>query len=453
MGNFFLCISLLNLKYFKLPIMKTTFLILLILISSQWGLCQNQIEIDSVTGIGKDALHIVYTEGDGVSIRKAEDDGFEVDHAVRDGFEVSIAGRHGFRVFQAGDDGVFINSAGGDGVRVGSVMENGINILDADKDGIQINSAGFRGISILNSAGTGLDISHNGDYGVRVSDAARHGLYVLKAGWSGLWVENAASEGIHVHNSDGLSMNIQGVKTANPAGPSDHIAQIFNRASGGGPDVLALKVGVNAPGELSNFITFFDASNNALGRIEGNGSGGIVFKSGGADFAEYLPVVSAEENFKPGDIVGIHSGQISLHTNGADQVMVITDQALVVGNQPQSNDEIQSGYEKVSFIGQVPVYIRGPVHSGDWIIPSGKNDGIGLAISNEEVQPHHQLVGQAWENSSEFGVKRINVAIGRDQSKARNAIIGQLQETLKEQKRITDDLQSQINELKSMLLK
>ena len=49
----------------------------------------------------------------------------------------------------------------------------------------------------------------------------------------------------------------------------------------------------------------------------------------------------------------------------------------------QKNEEHK--YEKVAFMGQVPVFVVGKVNAGDFIIASGRNDGLGIAISPDQI--------------------------------------------------------------------
>ena len=66
-------------------------------------------------------------------------------------------------------------------------------------------------------------------------------------------------------------------------------------------------------------------------------------------------------------------------------------------------------------MGQVPVKIRGEVRSGDYILCSHLNDGIGRAVSPENMQlpDYNQIVGVAWsENNAQEGFSIVNVAVG-----------------------------------------
>ncbi|WP_199316386.1 hypothetical protein [Tolypothrix sp. FACHB-123] len=206
-----------------------------------------------------------------------------------------------------------------------------------------------------------------------------------------------------------------------------HVALIEN-TSGRGADVLALKVGYDNPDLYNNFITFY-ANDKAIGSIEGNprvrvdkndGSHyhtqGISFQSVFADYAECLPRLKENEAIGAGDIVGVLDGRVTKVTENAHHVMVITDRPIVLGNAPEKSEKHL--YEKVSFLGQVPIKVRGKVSAGDCIIPSGLNDGTGVALSRHEMSlaTYAQIVGTAWESSEEEGVKRVNAVIGLNSS-------------------------------------
>ncbi len=139
---------------------------------------------------------------------------------------------------------------------------------------------------------------------------------------------------------------------------------------------------------------------------------GVVYGSKGADYAEYLPKLYASEQFIKGEVVGVYNGKISKNTRNADQVMAITAQPMVLGNMQQGDNA--ADFEKVAFLGQIPVYVKGPVQVGDFIIPSGKNDGIAVAIPGSAVTPAmlHQVLGNAWDAYDGEGVTLINTSIG-----------------------------------------
>ena len=166
----------------------------------------------------------------------------------------------------------------------------------------------------------------------------------------------------------------------------------------------------------NNFIIFTQLNSGGgtivAGRIESNGSGGVTYGSGGADYAEYLERESDEPPMTYGDIVGVHNGIVSRKTTTAKRMMVVTNRPVVLGNMPEGNDE--SKYEKVGFMGQLPVKVWGKVQAGDYILPSGKEDGSGIARSPEDMQieDYSRIVGIAWEGSEDANMKYIHTAIG-----------------------------------------
>lgn len=141
-------------------------------------------------------------------------------------------------------------------------------------------------------------------------------------------------------------------------------------------------------------------------------SGGVTYGSQGADYAEYLPKMHNSEKFLGGEIVGVHGGKISKVTTGADQILAISTKPLVLGNQPDESEE--QNFEKVGFLGQVPVFVQGPVALGDYIVPSGKNDGIGKAIPATSLTAENLplVFGKAWSESPYEATAVINVSIG-----------------------------------------
>ncbi len=223
-----------------------------------------------------------------------------------------------------------------------------------------------------------------------------------------------------------------------------HVAFIENTA-GGGADVLALKVNVANPDQHNNFITFFGA-NAAIGRIEGSGANGVTLLSGGADFAECLPR-AAEGPIGPGRIVGVRGGQVTLSTTGADSLLVTTDRAIVVGNAPPSGQE--DGWERVALVGQVPVTVDGPVMAGDFILPSGRDDGVGRAVSpaNMSADQAVSVLGTAWQGADAAGRNVVTVAVGIGPASATQPLVG----ALAAQSRTIDALECRLAKLEAQL--
>jgi hypothetical protein len=236
--------------------------------------------------------------------------------------------------------------------------------------------------------------------------------------------------------------------------PSFHTVFFENTSTENNADVLALKIGYTSnPASSNNFITFFKGGtgDTRVGRIEGNGSGGINFVSGSGDYAEYLPIINIKESFEKGDIVGVFGGKISKETTHADFVSAISTNPIVLGNDP--GEEKVHLYEKVGFVGIVPVKVKGQVSAGNYIIASKSNDGTGIAISLEEMRPaqYSQIVGIAWESSEKEGVKLIKTAIGISSWTAplqqQQQQITSLAEQNKSQQKLIEDLQKRIEKL------
>ena len=194
--------------------------------------------------------------------------------------------------------------------------------------------------------------------------------------------------------------------------------------------------------DMQNMISFspVDLAAKALtwGITKVVKSGGVTYGSQGADYAEYLPKLHPTEQFMGGEIVGIHGGKASKVTTGADQILAISTKPLVLGNQPEESEE--DAFAKVGFLGQVPVFVQGPVGLGDYIIPSGKNDGVGKAISSEELTADvlPLIFGKAWSSSDLETTVVINVSIGLRPN--------EIAEVLKKREQSLQSLQSQVNE-------
>jgi hypothetical protein len=191
---------------------------------------------------------------------------------------------------------------------------------------------------------------------------------------------------------------------------------VENSSADTGNLVLGLQTGYTGnPQTGHNFVQFLSASGGGSkdfnGTIQGDGSGGVTYKTSGADYAEFLPRRDPDEVLEPGDVVGVFDGSVSRRTEGAAQVLVVSEAPIVAGNAPDPG--AADGHEQVAFVGQVDVSVRGPVEAGDLIVPSGEEDGTGRAVSPGDWTPDADpVVGRAWEGSDEDGVSQVTVAVG-----------------------------------------
>jgi hypothetical protein len=156
-----------------------------------------------------------------------------------------------------------------------------------------------------------------------------------------------------------------------------------------------------------------EASAKLLNYVEEKLKDGVVYESGNADYAEWIPKKNENEMFLPGDIVSVNKGKVSKNTNenGNSKMLIISSLPMMLGNKPQND---QNNYEMVAFMGQVPVKMRGNVFAGDYIIPSGFNDGSGIAISDYDIKPeqYSQIVGVAWSSSINQEISFVKASVG-----------------------------------------
>lgn len=171
--------------------------------------------------------------------------------------------------------------------------------------------------------------------------------------------------------------------------------------------------------------------------------GGVVYGSKGADYAEWLPKLDPKDKFQLGQIVGVFGGKLSLKTKGADQIMTISRMPIVLGNLPA--DGKTDAYEKAAFLGQVPVVVRGRCRSGDYIVPSGLEDGTAIAIAPEDLGIEHleHFVGRAWSDSDNDIYTLINVVVGQRG--------GEVATVFRNQKRKIDEVATTNRQLKTEL--
>ncbi len=176
---------------------------------------------------------------------------------------------------------------------------------------------------------------------------------------------------------------------------------------------------------------------------------GVTYASGAGDYAEYLLRQHSNEKMTYGDIVGVKGGRISKNLVKSERIMVVSFKPIVLGNMPQQENEGQ--YEKVAFMGQVPVKVFGKVSIGDYIIPSGKNDGIGIGVAPNKINVSQikDIVGTAWEENKS-GFNLINVAVGLNRNDS-SLILEQLNNKVDEQAKEISYLKSQIEDILSRL--
>jgi hypothetical protein len=110
--------------------------------------------------------------------------------------------------------------------------------------------------------------------------------------------------------------------------------------------------------------------------------------------------------------VGVFRGHVTKITEGAERVMVVSTGSIVAGADP--GEQNRADYSLVAFVGQADVRVRGPVNSGDLLLPSGDDDGTAIAIAPTELALAQvgEIVGQAWENNPEPDLKPVRTLVG-----------------------------------------
>lgn len=139
---------------------------------------------------------------------------------------------------------------------------------------------------------------------------------------------------------------------------------------------------------------------------------GVEYASGHGDYAEWLERENPVEVISRGDIVAVKGGKITKDLAGAEQVMVVSEYPIVLGNVPhESNTHLGNN---VAFMGQVPVKIMGPVKCGDYIIADSEIKGYGKAKGEDALilEDMPFIVGRSWETQPGDGPKMVNTVVG-----------------------------------------
>lgn len=190
------------------------------------------------------------------------------------------------------------------------------------------------------------------------------------------------------------------------------------------------------------FDLVIDITNLTLVATYADLSLGVAFESGSGDYAEWLPRVDPAEAMSIGDVVGVNGGKVSKKFSQAERFMVVSASPIVLGNMPNTK-EGEKNSEKIAFMGQVPVKVRGVVHIGDYLLPSGEGDGLAIAVAPDKMKARDfkRIIGVAWEaaDGSEF-FKLINTAVGLNQNDT-----GKL---IEEMQMVINQMQKAIQELK-----
>lgn len=164
---------------------------------------------------------------------------------------------------------------------------------------------------------------------------------------------------------------------------------------------------------------------------------GVAFESGGADYAEFLEKYDPNELMTLGDVVGVKGGRVSKTFLDAEQFMIVSENPMISGAMPDADKEYL--YERIAFMGQVPVKVMGKVQRGDYILPSGNGDGMAIAITPKAMKTgdYARIIGVAWSDyEGEDLFSYINTAVGLNTNdlvgivEQMQLVMNQMQETI-----------------------
>lgn len=251
-------------------------------------------------------------------------------------------------------------------------------------------------------------------------------LHVVK---NAVFDEDVLIDGMLTVNNN---LNLSNLTVIGDGGVNGNHIALFENTGGGGADGIAIRINNSTLSSGNNFMTFYGQGNYMAGRIESfdadsemenmpgeisnsnsiSRNQGIIYGSKGADYAEWLEKENPSEDFMVGEVVGVKGGKISRNTLDADHILTISLAPIVLGNMPDENRK--NDFEKVGFMGQVPVLVQGEVSKGDYIVASGKNDGYAIAIAPQDIKLNNLkwVIGKAWTASEGNGKSLINVSVG-----------------------------------------
>lgn len=161
---------------------------------------------------------------------------------------------------------------------------------------------------------------------------------------------------------------------------------------------------------------------------------GVEYSSGNGDYAEWLERSNVKEDISYGDIVGVKGGKITKDITGAEQIMAVSKQPIVLGNVPDQA-KVKKG-NNIAFMGQIPVKVTGPVRAGDYIVARNDVPGYGMAIhpADMKVEDYKLAVGRSWDTNEKAGPKMVNTVVGVHNHDFLNIIAG-----LQQKAQQTDD--------------
>ncbi len=111
---------------------------------------------------------------------------------------------------------------------------------------------------------------------------------------------------------------------------------------------------------------------------------------------------------RPGQVVGHRGGAVSLRTSDADGVFVAAEAA----DTAETPAPIGSRRVPVLLLGRTAVRVSGPVAAGDFLVPSGRDDGLARAVAPGQMRAEDagRILGRALAASQ--GRNRVQALVG-----------------------------------------
>ncbi|MBL0154256.1 MAG: hypothetical protein IPP93_12520 [Chitinophagaceae bacterium] len=193
-------------------------------------------------------------------------------------------------------------------------------------------------------------------------------------------------------------------------------------------DIAAEIIGIDIVDDFMSILSGLSEMVNDYNNI------GVEYSSGNGDYAEWLERSNPKEDISYGDIVAVKGGKITKDLAGAEQIMAVSKQPIVLGNVPEQS-KVKGG-NNIAFMGQIPVKVTGPVRAGDYIVARNDVPGYGMAIhpADMKVEDYKLAVGRSWDTNEKAGPKMVNTVVGVHNHDFLNIIAG-----LQQKAQQTDD--------------
>jgi len=185
-----------------------------------------------------------------------------------------------------------------------------------------------------------------------------------------------------------------------------------------------------------NLIWYDGGDNQILFRVDASAQNDDGWETAAVDYAEWMKKLDPNEEILPFEVVGIKNGKVTKDTNDATFYMLTSSKSGIRGGNsmdtPRDNDK---EWIVVAYVGQVPVLLKGEFKEGDYVMPSGRNDGLAVAVPSENIQPYQykQVIGRVlnefnyeFNETSDggFEVELRNLMSRKGSNKIVNVVVG-----------------------------